>query len=58
METMRLLGNSDLKQLDTEAKTTKGHTAKELMEFRRERPSELVTAFENLLKTLNEGKFG
>jgi len=57
LETMRLLGNADLKQLDIEARTTKGHTAKELMEFRQERPSELVTAFENLLRKLEEGKF-
>jgi len=57
LETMRLLGNADPKQLDIEAKTTKGHTAKELMGFRQDRPSELVTAFENLLKKLDEGEF-
>jgi ankyrin repeat protein len=57
LETMGLLGNADLKQLDIEAKTTKGHTAKELMEFRQDRSSELVTAFENLLKNLDKGKF-
>jgi ankyrin repeat protein len=56
VETMRLLGNAKLEQLDIEAKTATGHTAKELLDLRQERPLDLVTAFENLLKRLDEGK--